>query len=128
MGTKTKGHRERQATNYMKDKTIQIKRTKAYLVQVSRGDAVQIDQEELPKVVAAMQSGAPCVLKRGIINPSYVTSVVPDRERIEAWLHDSRYDNKLREGGMKPLAELIDRNEVLAQLGVPQQNRLGNGQ
>ena len=100
--------------------TQTIRRTKAYLVQVSKGDPVQIDQEELPKVIAAMQSGKPCILKCGIVNPSYVTSVVPDNNRMREWVHDSRMDERLRSGGMKPLAELIDRSEVLAQLEAAQ--------
>lgn len=107
------------------ENTKTIRRTKAYLVQMSKGDPVQIDQEELPKVITSMQSGKPCILKRGIVNPSYVTSVVPDRDRISLWLEETKYDTTKRTLGMKPLAELIDRDEVLAQLGAAQPKRLG---
>lgn len=103
-----------------------VRRTKAYLVQMSRGEPVQIDQEELPKVIASMQSGKPCVLKCGIVNPSYITSVVPDGKRMEAFVHDCRYDSELRTYGMKPLAELISRYEVLAQIGNGQHRLLGD--
>ena len=110
-------------------KEVKIKRTKAYLVQVSRGEPVKIDEEELPKVIAALESGRVAILKQGIINPSYVTSVVADKDRIETYMHDVnhyRSETALRLG-MKPLAELINREEVLKQLGAPAAKRLGSG-
>lgn len=113
----------------MTDTEVKIKRTKAYLVQVSRGEPVKIDDEELPKVIAALESGRVCILKQGIINPSYVTSVIPDKDRIEAYLHDLNHygDKYAREHGMKALPELINRDEVLKQLGAPEHKRLGKG-
>ena len=105
-----------------------IKRTVAYLVNLSRGEPVRIDQEELTKVLAALQAGAPVVVKQGIINPSYVVSVTPDMRRIDEYVEMAhKYkDEHTRTFGMKPLAELIDRAEVLASLQPAQRKMLGN--
>jgi len=111
--------------------TVKVVRTKAYLVQVSRGNPIQIDEDELPKILAAMQSGSPAILKQGIVNPSYITSVVPDKERISLWLEDTKYDGSKRALGIKPLAELIDRTEVLKSIAAHKGGsapRLGTGQ
>lgn len=111
----------------MTDNTVKMVRTKCYLVNLSRGDAIKIDQEELGKVLAALQSGTPAVVKQGIINPSYVVSVTGDKDRLERFYEDTKYDAGKRAGGLKPLAELIDRAEVLKSLPPAQRKMLGNG-
>ena len=49
---------------------------------MSVGDAVKIDADELDKLVSGFGRGLIAV-KQGIINPSFMVSVVPDKDRIE---------------------------------------------
>lgn len=58
---------------------------RAYLVQRSRGDDIQIECEELAKVVKAWESGKIAIVKQGIVNPSYVTGITEDWRRIKNW-------------------------------------------
>lgn len=103
-----------------------IRRTKAYLVNLSKGEPVQIDEEELAKVVQALQAGSIAILKQGIINPSYVISITPDTQRIREWLEDvNKYnDEEKRKNGIAPLKELISRSEIVQLLEANQPKRL----
>lgn len=68
-----------------------IRRTKAYLVIMSNKDPVQIDEEELEKIVVASTKGGLVVCKRGVVNPSYVVDIQLDKERMREWKESCRY-------------------------------------
>jgi hypothetical protein len=101
---------------------VEERRTKAYLVQLSKGDPVKIDEDELPKVLQAIQSGNPAIVRQGIVNPSYITSVVPDKDRIEQWLRECRYGHgqgdEARARGIKSLDDIMKTKEIAKQLGA----------
>lgn len=56
---------------------------RAYKIVMSRGNPLQIDADEMPKVIEAMQEGKPCKVKQGIFNPSFYVEIVEDTERIQ---------------------------------------------
>lgn len=100
--------------------------TKAYLVQISGGTSIQIDEDELPKVIYAIQNGKVAMVKQGVINPSYVTCVVEDKKRVELWLEDTKYRASERNTiGMQPLKELINMQDILKK--IPGGNSLPAG-
>ena len=50
-----------------------------YLIQMSRGENIKIDEEDLAKVKANIK--APLVqIKQAIINPSFMVAIVPTKE------------------------------------------------
>ena len=54
----------------------------AYRVNLSKGDPMPFDTDEMDKVILAIKTGEPCRLRSGIFNPSYYVSITEDRERI----------------------------------------------
>lgn len=107
---------------------MKIKRTKAYLIQLSRGESVPMDQDELDKVVEAMGTGKVAILRQGIVNPSYITSIVPDSERIEAFMDDTKYDGERRNGGLLPLKNIFEGTQVGKMIVERDQKLLDNGE
>ena len=89
-----------------------IRRTKCYRIVMSKGDDIQIDAEELDKVVEGMNQGAIVVVKRGIANPSYISSIIPDKERQQEWVRECQYadgsGDRARERGLIPLKSMFD--------------------
>ncbi|KKK91935.1 hypothetical protein LCGC14_2707970, partial [marine sediment metagenome] len=52
---------------------------------MSRGDDLRIDSDELPKVLEAISSGTPAMVRSGIFNPSFYVSIIRDAERMKAY-------------------------------------------
>lgn len=65
---------------------------KPYKIVMSRGDNIQIDSDELSKVLQGIQSGQPVVIRKGIFNPSFYVSIVKDGERWREFLEDIKYE------------------------------------
>lgn len=55
----------------------------AYKVNLSKGNPMPCDADELPNIILAIKTGAPCKIRSGIFNPSYYVSITEDNERIE---------------------------------------------
>lgn len=55
----------------------------AFKINLSKGDGIPCDAEELPKIMQAIKSGSPCIVKSGLFNPSYFVSITEDTKRIE---------------------------------------------
>lgn len=97
---------------------IRIRRTRAYKVVMSTGEPVQIEQEEVQKVIAGALGKGLILVKRGMINPAYIVTVVEDGERVRAWNTEGSYNaveadgmtqgEKARMRGMKPLACIFE--------------------
>lgn len=90
---------------------VEYRRTKAYIVELSTGGKIQIDEDEVAKVVQGMQSGSVIVVRQGIINPSFVGGITPDKDRIKAWLDECRYGHgqgdQIRARGLLPLGDIF---------------------
>ena len=62
---------------------IQAQVKRGYLLKMSVGKfEIQIDEDELPKVIEAMKMGAIIKLRRGIIRSDLIAGIIEDRERI----------------------------------------------
>lgn len=92
--------------------TVKITRTKAYKIQLSRGADIQVDQEEVEKVINGMTSGALIALKQGIVNPSYIVAVVEDGERVKMWMEDTKYDSDERKEGMQSIGNIFENSPI----------------
>ena len=74
-----------------------------YLIELSNKRSIQIDPEELPKVLNGIKSGSPVILKRGIFNPSFFVDIVEDDKRImEVVEHNRTIDFQIKNGMAKP--------------------------
>ena len=72
---------------------------------MSHGDGIQIDEDELGTVIAAIQTGKIAKVRQGIFNPSFYTSIVLDRKRIKAYQDDNQYRQP---GEIQPIGNLPD--------------------
>lgn len=103
---------------------MELQRTKAYRVFLSTGGSIRIDEEEIEKVFNGMAEGAIIMVKQGLINPSYVTGVSLDDERMQEWRRECQYnapsetDPELTQGqvakqrGVKPLKDIYGNSPV----------------
>lgn len=117
--------------------TVKIKRTKAYKVVLSTGDPVQIEQEEIQKLIDNAHVKGVIVFKRGIVNPSFIVSVVEDKDRMEAWVRECKANaeisdgytqgDRARERGVKALDSIFEGSlrEQLRAGGIAAAKQLG---
>jgi len=111
---------------------VKVVRTKAYKINRSNGDDIPIDEDELPKFIQGMATGTFMFFRQGGANPSYVTGITPDKDRIRAWLDECSYGHGQGEAarlrGMKPLKDILGLPEVAKQLQSTEGfKQLGNG-
>lgn len=55
---------------------------KAYKIVMMNKQEIQIDAEEVSKVVKAISTASPAILKQGIFNPSSYSHIIEDNSRI----------------------------------------------
>jgi len=77
----------------------------AFIVNTSKG-SVQIDGDEVNKVLQGIASGSPVVVRQGIINPSFFVNIIEDVERICEHKRD--------------IADVMRKNEQFEKYGVGQ--------
>lgn len=116
---------------------IKVHRTKAFKVVMSRGDAIQIDEDEVDLVVEGMNTGQAIIVKRGVINPSYLVSIEQDKDRIEAFRRDCQAtyveDNGKTQGliayekGIEPLESIFGKTKIGLALEEKHKKMLGTG-
>ncbi len=56
---------------------------RGYKIVMSTGAEVKIDQDEVAKVMGGIQRGGMIAVKQGLVNPSFIVSVLPDKDRVE---------------------------------------------
>ena len=66
----------------MNNEIQEIPRPKAYKVNLSKGESLPCDEDELANIILAIKSGSPCKIRSGIFNPSYYVSITVDTDRI----------------------------------------------
>lgn len=59
-----------------------MKKTPCYLITSSGGFQLQIDADEIPKVLQGIKSGSPAIVRRGIFNPSFFIGIKLDEKRM----------------------------------------------
>lgn len=85
---------------------------KGYIVELNNRRTIQIDEDEVLKIVDAQRSGSAVFLRKGYIaNPNQISDIVLDvarMERLAAW--NSQHRTEIREGKMKvqELTQLAD--------------------
>ena len=72
---------------------------------------IQIDVDELPKLLESLSTGQPCFFRRGGFNPSFYVGVVKDEKRWSRFIDDIKYDDnkaELRLAGVPQLKSMFD--------------------
>jgi hypothetical protein len=79
-------------------------KNKKYIVNMSKGK-VQIDEDEVQKLLKSLESGSVAIFRQGMVNPSFFVSVEPDEAKMDELREDLKY--KIEEGSvtMFPLYE-----------------------
>lgn len=66
-----------------------MEKPKAFIVKMSvKNLDVQIDADEVQRVVDGIISGQPIKVKRGIVNPSFYVGIVEDVDRIKGYMDE----------------------------------------
>lgn len=108
-----------------------VVRTKAYKVIMSQGDPIKIDEEEVDKVINGCAQGNLIVVNQGMINPSYLISVVADGERIMDWERTLKYGQgqgeENRRRGIRSLANIFEGSAIGKQLEEGKKKLLSGG-
>lgn len=86
---------------------------RAFKAVMSRGDDVQLDPAEVAMVMRGAEEGAIVRVKRGIINPSFLISIIEDKTREVRFTPGFAHERKSL--GMTPLKDLFA--EIPLQLG-----------
>ena len=95
---------------------------KAYTILMSVGDPIQLDHDELPKVLTAIQKKQPCLVRQGLFNPSFYVTIREDGKRLSEFRDkvsdiekQNDFDREYCDGKeqkplpkMKPLADIFD--------------------
>ncbi len=94
----------------------------AYKAVMSRGDDVPLDPNEIEAVAKAIATGQLIRVRQGLINPSYLISIVADKDRTAKY-HDSlRHEEKnspKRLAGMEPLVDIFADTPLRLGAGKP---------
>lgn len=93
---------------------------KAYKAVMSRGDDIKLDAQEIPLVLEQAPLGRLIRVRQGLINPSYLISIVADTDRLERFYDDIKYrsDDERRNAKMKPLKDIFA--DLPLRIGAPQ--------
>ena len=86
---------------------------RAYLVSLSNGAKIGIDPDELPRVLEAVRTGRPAIVRQGIFNPSFLVSITDDQKRVEGFLEDTKYNPEKRKAGLGLLEDIFKDMKLL---------------
>lgn len=82
-----------------------------YIVILSKEPNIQIDADEVPVIINALQRKQITRVRQGIFNPSYFVSIVIDQKRQSLFIDDIKYDNNrvaLRNRGVQRLSDIFE--------------------
>lgn len=94
---------------------------RAFKINMSKGDPIACDPDELSKIILAIKTNQPCIIRSGLFNPSYYVTVTLDKERVAEGQrinsqiykdneHDLRYNhgkNQIVYKGLEPLKDIF---------------------
>ena len=73
------------------------------VVTLSGGVKLQVDADELPKLLEGIQSGGVVKVRQGVFNPSYFISITEDSKRVEQFFeYEQRNKGAIEKGEMPP--------------------------
>jgi len=87
-----------------------------FIVKTSNGE-IKVDGTEIPKIIEGITSGSIIILKQGILNPSFLVSIIPDEQRvsdIKKMIESVDKQNKLV--GMRAGDKIIEKVEYKEEL------------
>jgi hypothetical protein len=93
--------------------------TRGFKAIMSTGEEIKIDADEIEVAQRAVATGQFIRVRQGIINPSYLVSIVEDKHRRIEFLEDTKYEPHKREGGMKSLADIFSKHVPRLAAGPP---------
>lgn len=110
-----------------------FKKPVAFIVKMSNKVDIQIDQDEVEKVARGIMLGQPIIVRQGIVNPSFYSAIIEDKDRISVAVQEMRYVeqyNKYNEkkkvwSGMKSLRDIFEEVPELKKLTEPRK-AIGN--
>jgi len=85
--------------------TVKTQVKKGYLIKMSVGFEIQIEEDELNKAILAINTGKPMRFKRGIIRGDLIAGIIEDGERVVVEKLDP--DTGERHAEMKPLGDVF---------------------
>lgn len=95
-------------------------------MKLSNGADVAIDADEVNKLMLGVSRGSVIRFRQGIVNPSFVVAVVPDKERIRTFMDDTKYQDENTQAkrlrGLEPLRDIFE--DVLPLGGVEKRAEL----
>ncbi len=90
-------------------------------MKLSNGADVPIDKDEVDKLLQGVSRGSMVRVRQGLINPSFIVAVIPDKERIKTFMEDTKYQDEnsraRRENGLERLRDIFD---GVLELGIGQ--------
>lgn len=113
-----------------------MEKPKAFVVRMSNKMDIQIDDDEVYKVIQGIAKGQPVRVRQGVINPSFYIAIVEDVDRLKSYFEEInriRHENEQNEkynfnGGMQKelpqFTQLKDIFEGVKLLGGPDQKKL----
>lgn len=72
---------------------------------MSRGDDIKLDPDEVQLVLQGSKRGLMVQVKQGLINPSFLVSIIEDKQREVRMSSGFRHEQ--RNLGMEPLKDLL---------------------
>lgn len=110
-----------------------VRRTKAYLAEMSSGTKIPIDHDELDKVIEDFAAGKQSVVRGGMINPSFCADIILDQKRTSEWIRETNYagvsGERSLKAGMQPIENIFKGTNIEKKMLAAAENRkvLGAG-
>lgn len=88
---------------------LTVVRRKGYLVVLSIGERIPIDQDEVKAVLEAVRKPGTLVkVRQGIFDTRFFACIVEDKPRYETFIQDeTRHNPERRRLGMAPLPDIL---------------------
>lgn len=66
-----------------------MQKPKAFIVRMSikNGD-IKIDEDELSRVIEAIKTGQPAIVRQGLFNPSFYVAITEDVDRVKSYIEE----------------------------------------
>jgi hypothetical protein len=99
--------------------------TKAYIAKMSGNDmSIMIDQDEIEKVIDAINKKQVVVIRQGLINPSFIIGIMLDHKRVREWIEDiARGDEQKRLNGITPIQNIFKGTPIYDRMLAGDQER-----
>lgn len=111
--------------------TVKVKAVRAYKVILSTKHEIKIDEDEVAKVLEGIKSGSIVRVRQGLFNPSYFVCIERDKDRLERFFEDTKYDDARsvakRRAGLTPLADILADVQLKHLPAAPRRPELGAG-